>query len=157
MSHDSGAARAQPWVLVADHARARFFTAATPSAPLQESTDLVNPDARLREHELDSDSPGHLFGGRRGAGAGGHAAAVRGETKKDHAAAAFAKRVGEHLAHARAAGAFGRLYVIAEPDFLGLLRQHLDDPTRHLVVLELHKDLTHSTADAIRQALPKAL
>jgi protein required for attachment to host cells len=141
------------WVVAADHGRARIFCAPVPTAPLQEMQDLVNPVARQREHELVSDRPGNIVKGR-----GGHTRSVSPyESHKDRAAEQFAGSVCECLAQARVAGSMGRLYVIAEPDFLGMLRKHMDPATKALIADEISKDVTKHDAAELRALLPLQL
>lgn len=143
---------AKPWVLIADHARARLFSAATPTAPLEEFEDFDNPSARLREHELSSDSPGRHIGG-------GNLQGHRAEhgTKRQHASEAFADAVCERLGQLCSKGAIARLHVVSEPGFLGLLRPRLPEAVRRLVVTEVVKTATHETAQALRAELPAML
>lgn len=141
------------WLVAADHNRARLFFAPVPTAPLQEVEDLVNPTALQREGELVSDRPGHIVKGLGGPGrsVGQH------ESHKERAAEQFAGSVCEHLSKARSDGKLGRLYVIAEPAFLGLLRQHMDDATKALIVAEIGKDVTKRSAAELRDLLPHQL
>lgn len=141
------------WVVVADHSCARLFQALVPTAPLQEIQDLVNPIAHQREGELVSDRPGHVVKGR-----GGPSRTVgQHETHKDRAADQFANTVCRRLSQARLDGSMGKLYVMAEPEFLGLLRKHMDTATRAIIADEINKDVTKCSAAELRAMLPQAL
>jgi protein required for attachment to host cells len=156
-SNNKGAAASTPWIVVADHARARLFSAATPTAPLSEVEDLVNAEARLHDADRAADKSGRLFGGATG-GHGHHSqSAEPHESPKQRDADRFARRVCECLEKHSASGAINKLYVIAEPDFLGMLRQHMSTQVRKHVAMELDKDLTRQTAAEIRGALPVQL
>lgn len=141
------------WVVAADHGRARLFFAPAPTAPLQELEDLVNPAARQRERDLVSDRPGHIVKGRDGPtrAVGQHG------SHKERAADQFAGAVCQRLSQARVADSMGRLYVIAEPKFLGLMRKHMDPATQALVVDEIDKDVTRHSAAELRALLPRQL
>lgn len=141
------------WVVVADHSCARMFYASVPTAPLQEIQDLVNPIAHQFEKDLVSDRPGHVVKGR-----GGPSRTVgQHETHKDHAADQFANTVCKRLSQARLDGSMGKLYVIAEPEFLGLLRKHMDTATKAIIADEINKDVTKCSAAELRAMLPQAL
>jgi protein required for attachment to host cells len=141
------------WVVVADSARARLFRAAGNRAPLEEQTDLLLPDALLREQDLVSDRPGRAFDS---AGAGRHAMEPR-TSAKEVESRRFAARIADLLEAERQAGAYGRLVLVAPPAFLGYLRVALGDEVRALVSSELNKDLLRMDAGAIREHLPEYL
>ncbi len=136
------------WVLAAAAARARFFEAVTPTAPLAEVHDLVHPASRLKEQGLVSDGSGR---GRVGHSVGHEHDASQEEWER------FAREVAGALHRAREQGSYQRLYLLAAPRFLGLLRRHLDAPTRALVAGELDVDASEESAKAIRARLPDSL
>lgn len=139
------------WVVVADHARARLFQALTPSGPLSEIEDMLNPIARQHERDLVSDAPG-----RSAKSTGGVQSMDGGHWAKDHAAELFASRICVRLAQLRCAGAVNSIALIAEPDFLGLLRRHMDGPTARLISGEIAKSVTRYDATEIRALLETA-
>jgi len=149
------AARPAPaaWVVVADRTRARLFTARVATAPLTEEEDLLNPLGRLQERKLVSDRQGRRFQ----AGKRGGTAMSAGEPARDHNAEAFALQVCERLHAARAAGAVRRIHLVADREFLGMLRGQMDRVTRKLVASELGKSLTRRRPPEIRAALPARL
>lgn len=140
------------WVVVADASRARIFTAEKPADSLTEIETLSNPEARLHEGDLVSDRAGRISSGegsRRGYGTGN---AVKDETTNR-----FAAEVCKHLEKGRNSHAFGKLYVMAAPHFLGLLRKHQSDGLRGLISNEIANDLTTQSPDRIRAQLPEYL
>lgn len=141
------------WVVAADQSRARLFSAAVPNAPLQEMEDLLNPVAHQRETDLVSDRPGRIVKGMSGPGRG----VGQNESHKGRAAEQFASTVCKRLAKARNAGKLGRLYVIAEPHFLGMMRNHMDPATKALIADEINKDVTERSAAELREMLPNQL
>jgi protein required for attachment to host cells len=140
------------WVLVADTSRARFFAAEKAAGPLREVRDLLYPEARLREGDLVTDRPGS----DRNPGAGTHGFGTDASHKED-GADRFALEVCGQLESARAGGAFRRLYVVAAPHFLGLLRKHQSSSLRQMVAGEVDKNLTTQDSAVIRKHLPDYL
>lgn len=140
-------------VVAADSARARVFRAGTPDAPLEEVEALVNPEARLHEHDLVEDSAGRR--GTRPTQA--KRSALGGETAKRHRAEEFAAAVCERAGRQLRAAHARRLYLVAEPEFLGLLRRTLDRSLLRQVAGAVAKSVTGKPAGRIRAALPSRL
>jgi protein required for attachment to host cells len=140
------------WIVVADAYRARFFVAKAPAARLREIETLSNPEARLHEGDLVSDR-----GGRDRSASGASHGLDTGNAAKDQTANRFAGLVCDHLERGRQQGAFGKLYVIGAPTFLGLLRKHQSPELRGLIGGEIAKDLTTQTPERIRSCLPDSL
>lgn len=138
------------WVVVASSTHCRIFSHHKHNAPLEELEDLVHPKARLQDRELTSDKPGRTFD-RYGPGrhAMGHAV-----DPSEQESVRFAKEVAERLDAGRMAKAFDRLVVVADPRFLGYLRQELSPATRHCVAKEIPKNLADADPASIREALP---
>jgi protein required for attachment to host cells len=140
------------WVLVADNTRARIFTAETPSSVLEEIKDMAHEEGRLHDRDITSDLPGKI----KSAFSVGHALEQPTDPKQ-HEADNFARHIAHYLTAAHNAKAFEQLLVVAEPSFLGLLRQHLPEAVKRLISFELDKNITASDAADIRQHLPKYL
>ncbi len=140
------------WVLVADNSRARLFSTDFSSGELEEQENFVHTDSRLHDRDLTSDLPGRAFdrfGGAR------HAMEQRLDPK-DGQAAAFAQQLTAYLEDGRVKHRFDKLYVVAPPSLLGLLR----DRYEHLgpmVAGELGKHLTQCTPKELRGHLPAHL
>lgn len=143
---------AKIWVLVGDDSRARIFHT-NRAAPLEELEDSVNPVARGRERDLTSDRPGST---NDRAGYAQHAMGRENDAKTE-AARRFARSLAERLREARLQGEYERLFLVAPPDFLGELRQALDEGTRGVVVGELPKDLSRMPPQDIRAHLPELI
>ncbi len=137
------------WIIVADEARARIFSADSPSGDWFEQDDLVAPDARLRDRELASDRSGHGVG----TGGQGHAFSQR-HTPKEQAAAHFAERIARALTDGASNQSFQELVLIAPPRFLGLLRDALPERISRLVVHTLARELVSLPETDIRAHLP---
>jgi protein required for attachment to host cells len=143
---------ASTWVVVADTSRARIFSAEKPAGDLVEIEDLTHPEARLHEGDLTTD--------RAGSGKnGGTVSFALGDTTshKEAEATRFAHEVSERVEAGRVGGKFHKLYVIAAPQFLGLLRKHQSSATRQLVAAEISKNLSSQDSRAIRAHLPDYL
>lgn len=141
------------WVLVADTARARLLGAAHRAAPLEEMEDLVYPEGRMHPKDITSDLPGRTFDRQ---GHSRHAYEPPTEPK-EKAALGFARAIAHELEKARREGLFERVHLVAAPEFLGLLRQHLHEPTKAVLASETASDLTMAPLDQIRKALPDYL
>ncbi|WP_394754398.1 host attachment protein [Crenothrix sp.] len=140
------------WILVANSTHARIFTADTPSSALEEIGDLAHTEGRLYTRELTTDLPGRVKGGQ----SSRHALEQPTDPKK-HEADIFAHQLAEHLEEAYNANKFKQLLIIAEPSFLGLLRQCLPEHIKKQVCLELDKNITLQSAADIRKHLPEYL
>lgn len=141
------------WVVAADAARARIFQARDRGRALGEIEDLRNPDAGERERALRADRQGHASNATRG---GGHSL-QRNATGAHQVAADFARRVARRLIRGRRRGEVDRIYLVAEPRLLGVVRGALDRPTLRLVAGAIDRDVTRLRPDAIRQRLPTRL
>ena len=140
------------WIVVADACRARFFSADKPAGPLFEMETLSNPQARLHEGDLVSDR-----GGRDNNRSGSSHGFGTPNTAKDETANRFAGEVCAHLENGRRTQAFGKLYVLGAPTFLGLMRKHQSNSLRNLISDEIAKDLTTQSPERIRAQLPEFL
>jgi protein required for attachment to host cells len=141
------------WILAADSSRARIFSAEGNGSPLQEVVDLVHPEGRWHERDFASDEPGTGFDR---VGQGQHAMGQRVSPKREEAQR-FANEVCSRLDAGRQAGDFDRLYVIAAPSFLGMLRGSMTEPTRRLIAAEVDKNVATQRAEDIRAQLPERL
>lgn len=140
------------WVLVADNSRGRLFTTDFSSGELEEQESFVHPDSRLHDREITGDLPGRAFdrfGGAR------HAMEQRLDPK-DGQAIRFAEQLIAYLEDGRVNHRFDKLYVVAPPTLLGLLR----DRYGHLATMvagEFGKHLTQCTPKELRGHLPARL
>ena len=141
------------WILVSDSSHARFFTADTPSAEMLEIEDLTHPEARQHARDLTSDLPGK----QHDANASGHHAV--GTTSDPHAEEVihFAREVAGHLREKLMSNEFYHMVIVAEPSFLGALRNELDAQVKKIVTLEVDKNLVRHSLEDIRAHLPRVL
>jgi protein required for attachment to host cells len=137
------------WVVVADSARARFFSRLGSEGQLQELADLTNPESRTLPRDLTSDKAGRSFSSA-GAGSGTVRHAYEQETDPhQHQAELFAREVAERIDEARAQAQFEQLIIVAPPRFLGELRKRLSAASMDRVVQTLHQDIVRMDTTAI--------
>ncbi|MDD1605552.1 MAG: host attachment protein [Methylococcaceae bacterium] len=140
------------WIVVANNSIARFFTAESESSSLTEIETLTHLEGRLHDREITSDFPGKI----KGEGAVGHAFEQPTDPKK-HEADNFAHLVAKHLEAAHNEHKFEQLLLVAEPSFLGLLRNQLSGQIKKRVCFELDSNIVTLSADEIRTHLPEHL
>lgn len=137
------------WVLAADNVHARFFRAEHVTGPLREVRDIVNPESRLQERELVSDTPGRAF-----SPSAGNRQAYGEASEKEHQSRTFAREVIGEVEKLRARGELERFHVVAEPGFLGRLRENYSPPLKKCVGAEVTNHATQCRAEEIRDLLP---
>ncbi len=138
---------ATTWIVAADESRARVLQVARPDEHLVEIENLLNPQGRLQEREMQTDAEprfnGHGGVGKAGtAPTGGPPSDRETQGAGEHSAKMFAKEVGRYLEKARTQHRFDELVLVAPPKFLGALRKELDKEVGKLVTQELSKDLS---------------
>lgn len=136
------------WVVVADRGRARFFTRAAESAPLEEIDALTCPEGASHPHDLVTDKRGYFKG---------HSGSMQtGDPQTDfkhRAAERFAQSVVQRLEAGRQHQQFGEVVLVASPMFLGELRSHLKEPLAKLVARQISKDYSSLSAVEIANRL----
>lgn len=125
------------WILVANRANARLFESNGPGKGPQLIKDIPHPEGRLTDHELGSDRPGRSFDSH---GQGRHAMSKE-HDNTEQTAIRFAKQLSTLLEEGRSRNQFAKLVLVAEPRFLGQLRESLSPSTAALVAASLDKDL----------------
>ncbi len=134
------------WILVGDASRARIFEIPGPGRPIREVRDFFNPEGRQKNRDIDAAPQGRFYGkGERGQG---HSAPQH-RSPAEHDEEMFAVELTDWLHNARAQGLFATLHLVAPPKLLGMLRRHLDSPTRKLVGREIDKDLSRASIEQI--------
>ncbi len=140
-------------VVVADASRARFFTAANKTAALIEMRDLVNTASRLSDQDLVTDGQGSVVDST---GHGHHTMGHEDDAHK-HQLSQFARQLADDIDKERGKASLRRVYIIAPPTFLGLVRSHLSKATSEIVEETINKDLVSHSIDDIRAHLSKLL
>ena len=159
---------ANNWIVVANNTAARIFTLVAPAprlkddslpttgqelSRLEEQEFLENPQGRVKNQALDADRPGRAY---QSAGKSRHGV-TREVDAKTQEVIRFARQVAARLESARRQGEVERLVLVAAPEFLGLLRQHLSAELRRMIDQELSLDLLPMKAQEIRAHLPETL
>lgn len=117
--------------------------------------ELENPDARKRNQEIDSDRPGEASSG--GGGGTMRRAMQHEQTAHEHVVTTFANTIAADLSKSRAEGLFDAIILVAEPGFLGVLREALDKPTAQIVVDSVTKNLAVERPNEVAEHLGRAL
>lgn len=143
------AAKEDTWILVANSTFARIFRVEKRGA-MKEVEVIEHREGRKHEKDLASDKPGRAF---ESFGNGRSALEVKTSMKKQEFAA-FAKLLSDRLESARLKGQFTRLFLAANPTFLGLLRTVLTPSTIGLIAGEVDKDITHLDEETIISHFP---
>lgn len=138
------------WVIAANGSHAKLFRV-NKFPKLEAFEELDHPESRLRNQDLVTAAEGRAFesiGTKRSA----YQPAIdphHQELEK------FARFIGEYLNKAKKDHAFSRLYIMASPSFLGLLRPHLNG-LKDAIVAEIGKDVTGESVSEIEQHLVNA-
>jgi protein required for attachment to host cells len=135
------------WIVAADASRARILQVADRER-LVEVEDLVNPEGRLQDRELTTDANPRLHG------PGGMSAREE-PSAVEHAVEMFSKRIGNYLEKARTDHRYDKLYLVAPPKFLGLIRKELGKEVEKLIADDLSKDLSWFNAREIERYFAK--
>ena len=130
---------ATTWIMAADSSRGRLFEIIEPDRQLREIEDFANPQGRANNRELVSDADGRFSA--RHVGPGGDSSGQR-VTPVEHETELFSKTLARYLDKARSQRRYSKLYLIAPPEFLGLMRQNLSTEVRKVTADEINKDLS---------------
>lgn len=141
------------WIVVADSAHARLFSAETPTGGLIEQEDLLHIQSRMHDKDLITDGPGR-HSNDTGTGAHGYEPKI---TPTEEEAIRFAKELAQELYKAFHEYKFEQLIIVAPPKFLGHLRNALDKNVKKVISLEVAKDLVAEKPAEIRKHLPEYL
>lgn len=140
------------WVLVANSSTAIIYKAED-NHTLKELETLAHPESRLLDRELISSQPGRAFDSM---GPGRHAMEQK-TSPKTSEFILFARHLSSRLEEALKQGNLKKIYIAANPTFLGILRQNLSHNVAHLIAGEVDKDMTLLKPDQIRKHLPPVL
>lgn len=144
------------WIVSADAGRARIFAESDPQQPLEEIKDMVSANARVRDADINTDRLGPTSAGQSIHNTGGATPNKQyqpAQTPEQHDAEFFAKDICAFLLQGKQEQRFQKLALVAEPRFLGVLREELDHQLKPLINLELNKDYTHLNGNQLREQL----
>lgn len=137
------------WFVVAHRAGARIFEQQGRETPTLRE-DIPHPTGRLKTGEQDTDRPGVTQESVR---PGVHALSTE-QSAHDRDAQDFARVLADKLDKARTQQQLGGVVLVAEPRFLGLLRQAINRETTKLVRGTVPKDLAAEPTAALAARLP---
>ncbi len=140
-------------IVVADGSRARILSAQSGSGPLQDERDYIHSESRLREQDLVAGETGS------GNDSGGYGKHSMGHEKATHQRQAeiFAHELCGEIEKVRQSSDLRKIYLVAAPKFLGLLRNNLSKQCTDLLFVEVNKDLVNHSIEDIRSHLPNSL
>ena len=141
------------WVLVANRSEAVLYGAEGRKGVLSELRRFEHAEARAHDRDLTSDLPGRAFDSN---GSGRHKMEPATDPKR-YEAFVFARELVDFLCRGRQDGAFERLYIVAPPAFLGMLREHYDKGIEQALCGELDSDLVALRPEEVRKRLPDFL
>lgn len=134
------------WVVVADKCQANIYHMLK-YPKLEKINRLEHLESGLHNQDLISSKPGH--NGQR-AGVAGYSYQPETEPKQLEASK-FATELAHYLSTAEQKGEFHRLYIFADPSFLGFLRPHISKGTQKTIVAEVPKELTSHDITSIEK------
>jgi protein required for attachment to host cells len=140
-------------VVTADSTSANVFEILKIGGDFRPISEFKHAQSQMKGSDLASDRPGRAFDS---GGTGRHAMAPQVDLKS-HEADVFAREVCEFIDNARVKNRFERLVVVAPPDFLGRLRQHISPEANKLVTESLAKNLLGCDGKEIRARLQSVL
>lgn len=144
---------AEVWIVVAESARAKIYSAANHSADLQEVAALSHAEGRLHEGDLVSDHAGYdsdrTGNGRR----------VLDEQTQVHTQVVrdFAREIVAQIEAGYYRHAFNELILVAPPRFLAFLRGQLPKNIANCVIEQVDKNLVQHSASQVREHLDTML
>ncbi len=131
------------WILTAHRSRAQIFERKGNNLKLIQ--DMLHPEGRLKDREMLSDRPGRSYDSHTQC-SGGHLTATPrhalGHEKgpKQRVLRQFTKLIAERIEAARREHRFAQLTLIAEPQLIGKIKEHLSNATCRVIKNQLEKD-----------------
>ena len=151
---------ATTWIIAADSSRARVLQVADREQKLLEIDDLLNPEARMQNRDLQTDGEprfnGHGGVGKPGtAPTGGPGSDRETQGPVEHSVRVFAREIGRYLDKARTEHRYDELVLIAPPKFLGALRGELGKEVEKMLADDVPKNLAWLNTRELERHLRK--
>ncbi|MFP4108939.1 MAG: host attachment protein [Desulfonatronovibrio sp.] len=140
------------WVLAADNSRARIFETTRRNILEKEIETRDHPESRQSNQDIITDRPGRMAYPSSGEQRKAYMPAT---DPKKHEVMQFAREVGEMINKAAIEKKYDKIYILAPPSFLGMLRNELDSNTRERISREIDKNVTQLKMEEIREYLPE--
>ena len=143
------------WIVSANANKARIFNQSRNSS-LEEIDTMVNPAARLKAADIETDQLGQHAASKSAHGVGSATQPSGYEPNQlpmEHQTEIFARELAAYLFQQHQQGRFQQLSLVVAPQFLGLLRRFLHPTVAAALNLELNKDYTQFSAKELSQQL----
>ncbi len=136
------------WVVVANSSQAKIYQIVK-FPKVEEVCAFEHPESRLHDQDLVSSRPGRVFDS---GGTTRHAyeTSVRPKTEE---AIKFATSIAHFLHKSVVNGDCSRIYLFANPSFLGMINDHLNKETEQRIVHKQAKDFTEYSKAEIEKTL----
>lgn len=125
------------WILVANASTAKLYQNTKRFGDLEMLREFDHPESRTKDIELTSDRRGNYQ-----KTSTGHGTFNEPTSPKAYEATRFARELAEALEDGRKQNSYERIVVVAPPQFLGEINQHLNGKVRKLISSNLQKDYT---------------
>ena len=145
---------AKVWILVCDNSIAKIYVYDKTLRQLNLITELNHPEGRMRNNQLESSPRGTT---EAGVIAYGNRALATDRNSKHHNMEIFAKHIMQHLADNAIEHIYDKLFIIAPPAFMGLIRSNMHKCVKPTLANEITKNLVAHNIEQIRKYLPKYL
>ena len=142
------------WYVLANRSGAVIYANGT-ERKFQFLERIPNPSGHLTEAELDSDRPGRGFSSA-SSGQLRHSLDRRSK-RHEEVARRFARHLGKALERAHREARFGSLVLVAEPHFLGLLREGLTPAVQRAVSHEIRHQYSEGSDEELKRRIFSAL
>ena len=140
-------------IVVGDRGKARIFSLERDMNEMRELSDLVNPAVHLHERLLSGDRQGRGFSRTHGS----RVAWGKSHPHKRLSSMRFARQVAEAIQGCCAQRKYLHIYLLADPEFVGLLRPQLAAKELTTDLQVITKSVTRSDTATIRSYLPEHL
>lgn len=128
------------WVLVANGSEARVFDLSKRSEGLRLVSEHLHPASRMKGDKLASDRPGIYKDDSSSMSTG--SSYDEPISPKEYEIDRFAHELAGELNSGRTANKYGKLAIVAPPNFRGLLNKHMNEQVKKLVSHQIDKDYT---------------
>ncbi len=142
------------WVLAADNSRARIFETSRRTILETEIESIDHPASRMSAQEISSDRPGRTAHPSSSEQRKAYAPTT---DPRKHQVQLFARKIGELINKGAGEKKFEKIYILAPPSFLGMLRGELNAQARDKVRGEYDKNVAQLKMEEIRDYLPEYL
>ncbi len=147
------------WILVCDASKARIFEGTKKNQPWALLETIDHPESRLKDQDLVTDRPGRVQQsavngqGNGTLGKGSRSGMEPHITPKEAEHQQFARFLADVLAKGHRERSYDNLLIVANPQFLGILRGILTEQIKKLVKATVDKDYTSLPTKDLQERL----